>query len=79
MSPYVNKKNLDSAWNRDFFCKFAICNVKIKYFGNTFNRPSYTAAYDNSNGTFLHRYFSQSYNILHNNVHIAAMFSDGFI
>lgn len=44
--------------NRDFFCKFAIRNFKIKYFGNTFNRPSYTTAYSNHIGTFLYRNLS---------------------
>ena len=51
-------KSLGSFHESRFFCKFANCNFKIKYFGNTFNRPSYTTAYSNHIGTFLYRNFS---------------------
>ena len=70
-------KSLGSFLESRFFCKFATRNFKIKYFGNTFNRPSYTADYGNSNGAFLHWNLSQSYNIFLNNVHIAALLSHG--
>ncbi len=51
-------KSLGSFHESRFFCKFATRNFKIKYFGNTFNRPSYTTAYSNHIGTFLYRNFS---------------------